>query len=291
MNSTIEEQLITAQEAKNSDIFSFVWKGARDANHEQKEFKLVDASEEQLKKCLKHCEAMLYNPDKNNPGRYTLLKIIDDQCKRCNAELFLRWLENVYDYDESRSPIKRSTFLLSLNAFLSNNDNAIPKDHSQMFLTEVTNGLPTEFSNLTVDYVIDACLGRLGTFNKKHMTLKFIVNKLGLWFTAQEMKEFSEEAKRVGKSRIEIVKDRCFLRPSVNIVVKDTKVLNFKEFRALVQLRNKAYNEMTTDQLLVLRDKGLFGLCEEVRHHIDQWKSIINKIEKVAEYKGYNLHD
>lgn len=288
MNSTLGEQLIAAQEVKNNDVNSFVWKEARNANHEQKEVKLVDASEEELKRYMAHCKSMLYSTDKDNPGRYTLLTIIEDQKNRCNAELFLRWLENSYDVTD-RTPIKRATYLNLVNTFFTNNVDVLPTNRKEINISRFTNGVPTEFGTLTADLIIDACIGRLGVFNKKHITLKFIATKLGLWFTQQEMNEFTDESKKVGKSRIELVKERCGLNPSISITVKDNKILNFKEFRALVKLKNKKYDEMTTDQLLVLRDKGLFGLSEEVQRHILQWKTIIGQIEKVAELKGYTL--
>lgn len=301
MNPIIGEQLMAAQmarmqamnaekEARENDINLFVWKGAKDSNHEQKEIRLVDADEEQLKSFLRHCNSMLYNIDRDNPGRYTLLEIIIDQRLRCNAELFLRWLENTYEIDNpERRAMKRSTYLDSLTTFINSNLDTLPKDYNNLSITEFTNGVPTEFNNLPVKYVIDACMGRLGRFDKKHMTLKFIATKLGMWFTQEEMNEFTVEAKKAGKSRIELVKDRCGLKPNISITVKDNKVLNFKEFRALVQLKSKNYKDMTTDQLLVLRNKGLYGLYEEVTHHIQQWERIIGQIRKVAEFKGYNL--
>lgn len=290
MTNVLGEQLAAAQRNKSNDINSYVWKGARSKNHEQEEVRLVDMSEQELNKCYQHCQSMLYNTDKTNPGRYVLLKLIRDQRTRCNAELFLRHLENVYKPSEDRRAIQRYMYLDGITNFLQINANAFPTDRSQIDITEITKNVPEEFCDIPVSYVIDGCLRRLGTFNKKHMTLTFITNKLGLWFSQEEMNEFTEEAKKQGKSRIDLVKDRCGLKASVNIQVKENKVLTFKEFRALIQLRSKSYSEMTTDQLVVLRNKGLFCLEEEVLRHAQQWEARKEQILKVAEAKGYTLN-
>ena len=35
---------------------------------------------------------MLHNENPKVPGRYTLIKIIEDQIQHCRAELLVRWL-------------------------------------------------------------------------------------------------------------------------------------------------------------------------------------------------------
>lgn len=287
MDLTITEQFKKAQEMKDKDINSYVWKGARTSKYEQIVTKLIDSTEEQLNTYLAHCNSMLHNTDKDNPGRYVLLDILQDQRHRCNAELFLRWQENTYEQNNpERNIVKRSTYLQSLNIFLTENSKALP-DINSIDISDIITDLPTEFEGLPLNYIIDGCRNKLGRYNKKHMTLKFIVSKLGMWFSQDEMREFTEESKKLAKSRIELVKERCGLSPNISIVVNDRKSLNFKEFRALVLLNNKSYNEMTTDQLLVLRDKGLYELSQEVLRHIDQWIEISRQIKEVATLKGY----
>ena len=63
--------------------------------------------------------SVLYNQDKQYPGRYLLLDIIKDQIARCNCELFLRWLEQ-----EKGKP--RFTFLSDVRTILDNNKENIP---------------------------------------------------------------------------------------------------------------------------------------------------------------------
>ena len=87
--TVIGDKLKEAIETKNNDIKSFVWKLARKADGTQEEIHLVDATPEQLQIFYKHCKSMLYSTDNINPGRYTLLNIIKDQRRKCNAEIFL----------------------------------------------------------------------------------------------------------------------------------------------------------------------------------------------------------
>ena len=101
--------------AAMNNINSFVWKGRKqEVNGElvQEEKRLVDCTEEELRSFYAHCESMLHNTSKEYPGRYVLLDIINDQKQRCNAELFLRWLEQ-----EQHLP--RFKFLEALVSFLT----------------------------------------------------------------------------------------------------------------------------------------------------------------------------
>lgn len=313
---SLEEQFKAAQNAKSNalaieaeerknNINLFVWKGAKGKNKEQVEKRLVDMTEYELNKCYSHCKSMLYNTDKDNPGRYVLLDIIKDQRTRCNAELFLRYLENVYKPSTSRRPMQRYNYMNGITTFLSANAEHFPSDRKLIDITDVSENVPEEFHGIPVSHLIDGCLRRLGVFDKKHMTLTFITTKLGLWFSQSELTEFTEEARKriatysperiaaekitVASERVNLVKERCGLKPSIDIEVLNNKVLTFKEFRALIQLRSKTYSEMTTDQLEVLRNKGLFCLEEMVMEHARQWEDRISQIKKVAEFKGITL--
>lgn len=285
-------KLANAINTKNNDITLFIWKGPKvDKNGEriQSEIKLVDASPEQLQEFYNHCKSMLYSTDKENPGRMVLLNIIKDQRERCNTELFLRFVEGAYLPSDNRPKLQRFPYLNGIRTYMENNRESFPKDKlDQILITSVTGGIPDEFKSLTIDYVQDGALDRLGTFNKKHLTLNFLT-KLGFWFTPQEKKEFSEDAKACGKSPIEVVKERCNLKESTNIKANPRGLLNFKEFRAMITLKNKKYSEMTTDQLLTLRNKVLFALEDEVDFHIQQWIERQRQLLAVAEARGIEL--
>lgn len=175
---TVREKLEDALNAKDNNIKAFVWKGAKsEVNGEkvQEEYRLIDCSEEQLREFYNHCISMLRNKDQAHPGRYVLLDIIKDQRERCNAELYLRYLEKG---SEDRKPYPRYLYLSALNGILDANRETLTKEALRTCpISLVTNGIPEEFSNLPIDLVIDGCLDTLGKFNKQHITLTFILKQ------------------------------------------------------------------------------------------------------------------
>ena len=110
--SILRERLSQAIASKKNDINSFIWKGEKrevDGKFVQDKKRLVDCTLEELQRNYDYCKQMLYNENKQKPGRYVLISIIDDQIQRCNCELFLRWLktENNKDRFSFVSEIKR----------------------------------------------------------------------------------------------------------------------------------------------------------------------------------------
>lgn len=278
----MKEKLAAAIAKKNNDINTFIWKGRKvEVNGQlvQEEKRLVDCSEEELRTFYNHCESMLYNDSKEYPGRYVLLDIIKDQRERCNAELFLRWLE------QERS-VPRYTFLASLRVFLDNNKGI---DTKEVFISEALVGdCPTEFARLPIDVVLEGCLDKLGKFNKQHITLTFIL-KQGLWFTQQESKDLTEKtATGEFREKADVAKERLGLKPSVNLYMTP-KGLSFTQLRAMVNLKSKKYSELTTPQLETLRNRILFSLEDEVKFHINQWETRKNQIKMVCDAKGFTL--
>ena len=175
----LKERLEEAIASKNSDIKNFVWKGKKqevDGTIIQEEVKLVNATDEQLNSFYQHCKSMLYNQDKQNPGRYVLIEMIKDQIEKCNCELFLRWLQ-----DKGKP---RFNFLSDIRNVLDNNKELDPKTTP---ISVIVGGCPDEFKQIPISLVMDGCLDRLGKFNKQHITLTFIL-KQGLWFSPQELK-------------------------------------------------------------------------------------------------------
>ena len=114
---------------------------------------------------------------------------------------------------------------------------------------------------------------------------------MGVYLTPAEMKEFDEKDKDGNtRSKLEVIKERLNIKNTVRLTVKPTG-LNFNELRAMVNLRPKKYSELTTDQLMVLRNKVLFRLENEVLFHIDQWEERIRQLKLVAENRGITLED
>lgn len=280
----IRERLEEAMASKKIDVKNFIWKGEKKEINgvmTQEEIRLIDASEEQLRKFYNHCMSMLYNQDKQNPGRYLLLDIIKDQIARCNCELFLRWLEQ-----EKGKP--RFTFLSDVRTILDNNKENIP-DTTNIPISTIVGGCPDEFKEIPISLIIDGCIDRLGYFNKQHITLSFIL-KQGLWFTQQELKDLTEKNEDgTTKDRVEVVKERLGLtKPGINPYITP-KGLNFAQLKAMISLRSKKYSELTTDQLKTLRNIILFALSDEVRFHINQWEARISQLQEVAKLKDITL--
>ena len=294
---SLGEKLTAAQEAKKNNINTFVWKGPKkEVNGKivQEEVMLKDASEVQLREFYAHCMSMLYSKDKENPGRYTLLSIIKDQRDRCNAELYVRWLENKYKKDTPtpRKEYPRYLYQQDIRTILTNNRETFEKDKLDQYpIEQITNGVPTEFRDVTIALAQDACLGTLGDFNKKHLSLNFIT-KLGLWFTPAEMKDLTEKDEN-GKTRdrLDVIRERHGLKPVIRLYI-NPKGLTYTELRAMLNLKSKSrkYSDLTTDQLVTLRDRVLFFFEEEVEEHINQWEERKNQILKVAELRGIDMN-
>ena len=280
----IRERLEEAMASKKIDVKNFIWKGEKKEINgvmTQEEIRLIDADEKQLNKFYNHCMSMLYNQDKQNPGRYLLLDIIKDQIARCNCELFLRWLEQ-----EKGKP--RFTFLYDVRTILDNNKENIP-DTTNIPISTIVGGCPDEFKEIPISLIIDGCIDRLGYFNKQHITLSFIL-KQGLWFTQQELKDLTEKNEDgTTKDRVEVVKEKLGLtKPGINLYITP-KGLNFAQLKAMISLRSKKYSELTTDQLKTLRNIILFALSDEVRFHINQWEARISQLQEVAKLKDITL--
>lgn len=285
--NTLKEKLTEAINAKNNDVKSFVWKLARKSDGTQEEIRLVDATPEQLQKFFNHCHSMLYSTDKLNPGRYVLLDIIREQREKCNVELYLRKLkEGSFTNGES---YPRHLYCQDiLNCIRANKEHFPQNELKNISITAITGGVPKEFSRLSIDSVISGCLDQLGVIDTKHITFSFILN-LGIYLTPEEMKEFNEKDKDGNtRSKLEVIKERLNIKPSVRLIVKPTG-LNYTELRAMLNLRPKKYSDLTTDQLITLRNKVLFRLEQEVNFHIESWEERMRQIQLVAQSRGITL--
>lgn len=285
--NTLKEKLTEAINAKNNDVKSFVWKLARKSDGTQEEIRLIDATPEQLQQFYNHCYSMLYSTDKLNPGRYVLLDIIKEQREKCNVELFLRKLKDGAFTNGESYP--RHLYCQDvLNCIRMNKEHFPQSELKNISITAITGGVPKEFSRLSIDSVISGCLDTLGNFDNKHITFSFILN-LGVYLTPDEMREFNEKDKDGNtRSKLEVIKERLNIKPSVRLIVKPTG-LNYTELRAMLNLRPKKYSDLTTDQLITLRNKVLFRLEQEVNFHIEQWEERIRQIQLTAQSKGITL--
>lgn len=288
--TNLGEKLTEAINAKNNDVNTFVWKFARDKQTgTQSEIKLMDATPEQLNEFYDHCSSMLYNTNKVNPGRYTLLDIIKDQRYKCNIELFLRKLESGAICPDNK-PYPRYLYLQDIREYMNNNKNFFPTSELKNISIASIPGIEftREFERISIADVVDGCLDSLGYFDNKHITTNFILS-MGVYLTPAEMREFDEKDEN-GKtrSRLSVVKERLKIKDSVRLNVKPTG-LSFAELRSMIKLRPKKYSDLTTDQLTALRNKILFKLENEVKFHISQWEERMRQIELVADERGITI--
>lgn len=292
---SLKDKFAAAMEVKNNDINTFIWKGPKEdigGQKIQKEVRLIDASQEQLQNFYNHCMSMLYSKDSVNPGRFTLIEMLQEDREKCNTELFLRFLENKYLIDPNRAKYLRFQYLQDTKKWLSRNAGEIPpSSYYDTPIGSVIDNVPEEFSRLSVGMVMDGCLDKLDRIHKKPITLNFILS-LGVWFEPEEMKDLTERDPETGKTRerLEVVKERLGLRNSVHLKI-DPKGLNYAELRQMLKLRNSRFSDLTTDQLVILRNKILFRLEDEAASHAELWLEQIRRIKLVAEAKGYTIEE
>ena len=277
----MEEKLKEAIDKKQSDINSFVWKGEKELDasgrYKQPEIKMINLSQEDLQKYYDHCKKMLFNQDPSKPGRYLVLERIPEQRDRCGAELFLRYLEQ-------NKGMSRFSLLGSINEFQKNNREILKT--WKPTIEDVFANIPEEFGKIPLYLVIDGCLDRLGTFNKKAITRNFVL-KQGIWLTPTESKELMEEGS--GKQRLEIIRERLNIQDVERLSI-NSKGLNFTQMRAMLNIKqDRKYMDLTTTQLETLRYIILFNLEENVKEHIAFWERKMEELEIIANYRGIKL--
>lgn len=277
----LREKLEEALMNKKNNIASYIWKGKKVKQGDkfvQEEIKLVNASAKQLKEFYEYCNLMLNNSSKDEPGRYHVLKMVQEQRERCNVELFLRSVET------SDEKLPRYILNEQIQEILGQM-NASARD---LTLQSVTANCPSEFKNLPLSLIIDGCLDKLGVFNRKHLTLAFIL-KQGVWLTPQEITDLTEkDSTGAVKNRLDVIRERLNIDKNIMFRI-NSKGLSYTHLRAMLQLKNKKYSELTTDQLKVLRNRILFNLENEIKYHIRQWEGRIAQIEEVAEARGIRI--
>ena len=286
MNNTLGDALQKALDAKKNDYSNFVWKGEKRKEGDkyvQDSKRIIDMDEAELRKCYKHCDRMLWNEDPKHLGRFNVLDEVSEQIKCCNIELLLRYFENAYMQDDTRGDIKRYSLMISLRELMHKNPEI--EDWNKVPISRITDNLPSEFQDISIADVLKGCTNNLGAFNKEHLTMTFIT-KMGLWFTKQEESELKAQS---NIERLKIAKERLRL-PSKLVLRISEKGLSFKEMRAMLMLPKKQrYSDMTTEQLVTLRNKVLLRYQMEVDNHIWNWQRLQKQIVAIAEEKGITI--
>lgn len=286
--SVLGDKLSQKLAERAKDVNAFIWKGPKE-NGIQKEYKLIDASFDELQKYYEHCQQMLYNKDPKNPGRLTLLHIVQDQILRCRAELLIRWLKSEKQYTPHNC-------LEDLRTIIANNKETLTHEALKTYpIDNLMDGLPLEFTRIPVSLVMDACLDFLGLYKNEHLTLSFVV-KMGLWFTGQEMQRSPEDGgvyvkdPETGKAvdRLSVVAKELRLDPGITLRVCDTG-LSFGEFKTMYKLRPDKYSNLTTAQLKLLSNKVLYRFQLQCEKQAKQWSDRIAEINIVAKSKGWDV--
>lgn len=288
MTTVFGDKLAQAIEANINDIKTYTWKFPRKANGEQEEIKLVEATPEQLNQFYNHCLSMLYSTDEKYPGRYTLLDIISEQRRKCNTELFLRKLESGEICADGK-PYPRYLYYQDIYSYMKAHKEDFPKDQLKEISVAAFSGrLPREFERVSIADTMDACLDKLGSFDNTRVSFSFLLS-LGVYLTPNEMKELEEkDTNGKTRSKLEVLKEHLNIKNTVRLSVKPGG-LNGKELRAMINLKPKKYTDLTTDQLITLRNKVLFRLEQDIQFHASQWEERLKQIEKVAESKKVQL--
>lgn len=285
-NTEFAEKLQTAIQDGNFYAKSYVWKGRKvkddNGNFVQEVVNLMDAEEQQLKGFYAHCISMLYNQDKKNPGRRPLLDIIQSQRDRCGVELFLRESEG-----EGTS---RYTIIESVKQAIR--ISGITQDEAKSLMLNEFIVVSSQYGNLPIKLVQEGCLQRLGKFDKSHITLTFIL-KQGLRITEEEEQELTEyvldgRGNSVKRNYVEVVRERLNIADHMKVKL-DSKGLTYTQLRAMLNLKSKYYNELTTEQLRALRYRILFSLEDDIMFHIQQWEERMNQIKEVATLREITL--
>lgn len=290
--TVIKDKLTEAINAKNNDVNTFIWKGKRHKDHSpQEEIKMMDATEEQLNSFYQHCESMLYNENTKEPGRYTLLKIIQEQREKCNVEIFIRKFETG-ELCSDGVGYPRHLYCANLRKFLDSNKAQLPS--SEWDTTSIAccaGDLPREFKQISIKSTIEACLDSLGFYDGSHISPKFILS-LGVCFTPAEIRELTER-KEDGSARrvLEVAKERLGLRSHIRLNINPNNGLTYTELRAMLDIckKERKYSKLTTDQLVTLRNKVLFHFEDKVKFEAQQWEDRKLQIEKVCEVRGITL--
>ena len=275
--SDLGDKLSKAMEKRNSDINSWVW-----IDREDKEVRLIDMPFEDLQHAYTHTLDMLYRTTNFKFGKYEVRKNIRKIYDACNAELLHRFIQHELNTDIFRT---NKDILDYINRFKETNH--VTNEDS---ITAMFTGLPKEYENLTIGDLVKACLDCLEPINRRIISDEFIVS-LGVWLTDEDKKDLTEFDPR-GKMRpwLQVMKERLFIDNGFFRVTPSG--LSYNELRGLINLESRAkVSTVPSATLRLLRDKVLLLLDNDLEYHIKRWKDLENKIELVAQYKGWELEN
>lgn len=263
--------LKTAFDKKANDINQFVWK-----YQNKKEVRLMDMEQSELQKCYTHVCDMLFNPHPYKVGKMVIKENIQKTYHNCNAELLLRYL--IYECNVDFLQTNKD-----VSDLIARSDSDPKESVNTLF-----KGLPKVFEKVSKELLLNACCDRLDVLNTKMLSADFIVSQ-GIWLTSDEKKELTEYDDEGNLRKwLDVIKERLFL-PDIRLRI-DPKGLSYNEFKNMIRLGDMPkFSTLSTDTLMLLRDKILLLLENDLNYHINRWMNLKNQIEKVAEYKKFEL--
>ncbi len=244
----------------------YIWKGKKiqiGNDFAQEEFNLLEASKEQLEGCLKHCDTMLNNTDKYQPGRYVLCDLIKEQIVKCNVAIYIK------------EKSKTEPVMSIVNALRGANPECKLSDFMEV---------DEQYKDLKVSDVIDGALDKLGLFIRKHITLTSLTFKRGIRISNEDYaSKFTGFTK---DQMIDYYRSYLNIPNDIKIRLSPTGFLA-DDIKQIMDVRNSKYSDLTKIQLTILRDKILPDLLQEVHKHISFWEVKSDIIKYIMKDKGF----
>jgi len=273
--SDLGDKLSKAIEKRNGDINSWTW---IDKNGDS--VRLIDMSVDELQKCYTHALDMLYRNTNYKFGKYVVRENIHKIYNACNAELLHRFIQHELNVDIFKT---NRDILDYINRFkeanhLTNNNN----------ITDMFDGIPKEYEELTIGDLVRSCLDTLEPVNRRLISNEFIMS-LGVWLTDEDKKDLTEYDSR-GKliPWLQVMRERLFITGGFFKIIPSG--LSYQELRSLINLESHTkVSAIPSATLRLLRDKILLMLDQDLEYHIKKWTEIQQRIEEVAKYKGWEL--
>ena len=241
----------------------YIWKTEKGDKGQQQSFSLKTSSKETLQTCLNHCNSMLYNTNREYPGRTIVLQTIQEQIKKANIAIYIK-------AKRKEEPI-------------SNIIEALSKQNPETKLSEILS-VHAEFADLTVNDVLDGALERLGLFNKKYITLNNLLWKKGIKITNEEYNSLFKMYN--SEDILNYYKQKLFIDKDIKLRLNRNGLL-FADIQSILEIKSNKYEELTTQQLKLLRDVILPDLVREINKQINFWQVKANLITYIQKDKGY----
>ena len=273
--SDLADKLTQAIEKRENNINNWSW-----ITKNGESVRLLDMSFDELQKAYNHTLDMLYRKTNYKFGKLEVRKNIQKIHRSCNAELLHRYLQ----HDLAIEMFKTNKEILDfINKFKEANH--VTNDDS---ITLMFSALPKEFETLTIGDLLYACLDACEPINRKLISDEFIMS-LGIWLTEDEKKDLTEfDENNKLRPWIQVMKERLFIDGGYFRVVPTG--LTYAELRALLNLEQRTrVSAVPSSTLLLLRDKILLLLDNDLEYHIKKWTTLKDQIENVATYKGWTL--